>query len=220
MPSLRNLPMTLIIYDHQTNRLYADRHRHRVGESKPERVNKLIVPKKRDRIKFKAEDTGKREKILVTSGTGGLHNFGHAHWMMEHKGLTPEGVIEHFSDYLAGNSKGQKHSKALVFTDKRIHELQFLSGKVVIHEYGERRLFWGGGAATAELLDSVFDLTPMEILRAVSKATDDRISADFTVVQGLPSAELGHDILLHATAPWPDDIAQYETETPVHFREL
>lgn len=212
--------MTLIIYDHENHRLYADRHRHRVGESKPERVNKLIVPKKNKRIKFKEPDTKKHEKILVTSGTGGLHNFGHAHWLMEHKGLTPQEVVDHFNKYLAGNAKGQKHSKALVFTDKRIHELQFLSGKVVIHEYGERRLFWGGGAANAELLDSVFDLTPMEILRAVSKATDDRVSADFTVAQGLPDGDGKHDILLHATAPWPDDVAEYETDTPVYFRDL
>lgn len=212
--------MTLIIYDHETNRLYADRHRHRVGESKPERVNKLIVPKKNKRIKFKALDSKKHEKILVTSGTGGMHNFGHAHWLMENKGLTPDEVVDHFNRYLAGNIKGQKHSKALVFTDQRIHELQFLSGKVVTHEYGERRLFWGGGATSAELLDRVFDLTPMEILRAVSKATDDRVSADFTVVQGLPDADGKHDILLHATAPWPDDVAGYKTDTPVYFRAL
>lgn len=212
--------MTLIIYDHETHRVYADRHRHHVGESRPGRVNKLIVPKSGDRMKFKAEDTGRREKVLVTSGTGNTYNFGHAHWLMQNKDMTPEQVIAHFNQFLAGNAKGQKHSKALVFTDKRIHELQFLSGKVVTYEYGERRLFWGGGAAAAVVLDGVFKLTPMEIFRAVSKASGDRVSADFTVVQGLPDKKGDHDILLHATASWPDDIAQYEIETPVYFRDL
>lgn len=78
--------MTLIIYDHETHRVYADRHRHHVGESRPGRVNKLIVPKPGDRMKFKAEDTGRREKVLVTSGTGSAHSRRARHYQCSTSG--------------------------------------------------------------------------------------------------------------------------------------
>lgn len=219
MPSLRNLKMTLIIYDHETNRVYADRNRHRVGESKPDRVNKLIVPKKSKRYSIQAEKDAELETVLVTAGTGSIHAFGHAHWLMDQKMATPQDIVEHFESFMQGNSQAMKHSKALVFTDKRIYELRLTSGEVVTYEYGEKRLFWGGGATTALNFDNIFVMTPMEIFRAVAKTTSDRVSADFTVVQGLPSKKgRKHDIMLHATAPWPDDIAQYEPESPIRFR--
>lgn len=200
--------MTLIIYDHTKHRVYADRYRHHTGSDVPSDVVKLVVSKTvKSRAKFECDDVV--ETVLVTAGTGNVSMFEHGLYLLNKKSYGPADIMHVFEQFASGNKSAVKSSKFLIFTDKQIHELNLSRQEHVMYPYGEESLYWGGGANTAQMLSGLLDLTPAQTLFLTSKATDDRISAAYSVVQGLPEKEgHGHDILLHATAPWPDDLTE------------
>lgn len=215
--------MTMIIYDHVDARVYADRHRFHVGQADPSDQNKLDVPREKRRVTFQSEnhDTGVMETVLVMTGTGNVQTFQHAHWLVSQGRMRPAEVVDHFLKFAAGSAAAVKNAKALFFTDRQIIELGLSSGEVIYHPYGHKRLYWGSGAGDARMFDELFTVTPAQLYYLCNRSSKGRISQTFSVVQGLPQTpnDPGHDILLHATAPWPDDlttidVASFQTRLP------
>ena len=210
--------MTLIIYDPKDARVYADRHRFHVGQAEPSEQNKLEVPRENKRPSFQSEhyQPDVSETVLVMTGTGNVQTFQHAHWLVKNGKLRPEEVVDHFQNFAAGHAAAVKNSKVLFFTNYHIIELNLSTAEVIYHPYGVKRLYWGSGAGDARMFDELFTVTPAELFFLCSRSSKGRISQTFSVVQGLPSGDSkdrSHDILLHATAPWPDDVTNLKFDT-------
>lgn len=204
--------MTLIIYDPETNRVYGDRHTYHVGIDKPTGENKLDIPRPKNRALRYGNGT---ETSLVMAGTGHARSFHHAHHLASIKQWSIQEIATHFQNFAAGNGAAIKSSKALFFTSARIVEIVLNTGEIIEYAYGKERLYWGSGAGNARMFDGIFYTSPAQLFYLCHRASNGRISDDFSLVSGLPDAtrELRYDVQLHATAPWPDDIRDFTVDT-------
>jgi hypothetical protein len=190
--------MTLIIYDHAVQTVYADCFRALSSEPKEQAksVNKLFALTSYDRT-FEEPETGTNRLLAYTGSGPAWVNQLHRDLLRDH---TPMEIVENWARYIAGRHNPVKAYRSILFTNRQVwvwnqnaQVTQYPYAKIPPGEW----LIWGSGENTTRTLQELFHITPAQAITLIGSQTYSRVSPQFT---SLVLNTVGGTATLHKTS--------------------